>query len=582
MSPKRKSRPLDESHRPTWRRALSAWGLGVDLGLPEELLDSDDLAFIDLRDRRTRVNLGLLNNMGLGQHLEAIFAHEAGHHCRHPQTLIRSAKLIARQRWLLRVLETEQPGNARIGKRFAEKRYDFLLNLLLDIRINHSLADRYGDSFQAIYTRILHDAPDPLTAVFSFTMACYDALWSIPKERRLANKRAAKTLTRVSSTWQSEAEQLAEDFSRAGDNGFLWLDLYLEAVWPYLVEDSTQGPILHQGLTEGSLVANLDDLSPEELEQVMRRLRDEDQADDEREARKHPVLVELPPDEDFDPEAESPQNPSLGELINKAGSLGQNQRTINKLLRWFYQREAERYEVRLEQEARNEPMVPTTLKTWEPESDTAAIDWTASLGRMPVAIPGLTLLEREYENEVVGQSTKTPPWIEIYIDSSGSMPNPSTQFSALAFAGLLLARAALRAGSMARIIQYSSENMVFAMEEFSADQNAIDDALLEYLGGGTLFPFELLSESCERFRSHTRIERVVISDQDFFYNLGKTHLSASAAEVLREACIPPHRLTAILNLGPLGDNPSLQPFGLLDTGIRLLSIKDWNELHGVA
>ncbi|MBW2704402.1 MAG: hypothetical protein JRF33_26590, partial [Deltaproteobacteria bacterium] len=38
----------------------------------------------------------------------------------------------------------------------------------------------------------------------------------------------------------------------------------------------------------------------------------------------------------------------------------------------------------------------------------------------------------------------------------------------------------------------------------------------------------------------------------------------------------------ILNLGPLGDNPSLQPFGLLDTGIRLLSIKDWNELHGVA
>ena len=520
--------------------------------------------------------------MGLGRHLEAIFAHEAGHHCRHPQTLIRSAKLITRQRGLLRILETEQPGNARIGKRFNEKRYDFLLNLLLDIRINHSLADGYGDSFQAIYARMLQDAPDPLTAVFSFTMACYDALWSIPKERRLANKKAAKALTRVSSTWQSEAERLAEDFSQAGDNGFLWLDLYLEAIWPYLVEDTTQGPIMPQGLTEGSLVADLDELSPEDLEQVLRRLDEEDQADAEREERKHPVLVELPPDEDFDPEAESSKNPSLGELINKAGSLGQNKRTINKLLRWFYQREAERYEVRLEQEVHYEPLVPTTLKTWEPESDTAAIDWSASLGRMPVPIPGLTLLEREYESEEVGQSTKIPPWIEIYIDSSGSMPNPSTQFSSLAFAGLLLARAALRAGSMVRVIQYSSENRVFAMEEFSADQNAIDDGLLQYLGGGTLFPFDLLSESCERFRSHTRIERVVISDLDFFYNLGKTHLSASAAEVLREACIPPHRLTAILNLGAASADPSRQPLGLLDTGIKLLSIKEWNELHDVA
>ncbi len=363
MSAKRKTRPLDDAHRPTWRRALSAWGLGVDLGLPEELLDSDDLAFIDLRDRRTRVNLGLLNNMGLGQHLEAIFAHEAGHHCRHPQTLIRSAKLITRQRWLLRVLETEQPGKARIGERFDEKRYDYLLNLLLDIRINHSLADSYGESFQAIYARMLREAPDPLTAVFSFTLACYDALWSIPKERRLANKRAAKALRRVSSTWQSEAEQLAADFSRAGDNGFLWLDLYLEAVWPYLVHDSTQGPILPQGLTEDFQLGDLEALSPEELEQVMRRLRDEDQADVEREERKHPVLVELPPDEDFDPEAESQKNPSLSELINKAGSLDQTQRTINKLLRWFYQREAERYEIALEQEARNDPLVPTTLKT---------------------------------------------------------------------------------------------------------------------------------------------------------------------------------------------------------------------------
>jgi hypothetical protein len=576
--------PLPPGSLPLWRRALSRWGYGVDLGLPEPLPDGDDVAYIDLRTRRTRINVARLARLGLLDRLEALFAHEAGHHCRWPQTLVGNAKLLRRQAALLTELETARPGGRRIGRRFQARRYDFLQNLLLDVLINDELRDVHGHDFVALYRALAGAARAAPSRVFSFTLALYEALWELPAET-LVSPDAARRLAAVSATYREEAATLATALREHTPNAFTCLDLYLEAVWAYLVTDEDERELARAGWLEAPFGSQADELDPDVLVETVRRSREERDADRERERRRHPVLVELPEPEPED--GADPRGAGTDELerILRAGTgFGAEPGRLVEAILWYYEREAERLRLRLEQVPANEPTLPTTLAPWEAGDEPSGIDWTASLGRAGVAIPGLTLLQREFEADPAGGRVVAPPWLELYIDSSGSMSDPSKRWSDLAFAGFLLVRAALAAGSRVRVVQFSGPGHVRALEDFTAELRIADRALLEYFGGGTQFPFEELAASLARWRSAGGIERVVLTDLDFVLNVQHAQDVAAVRSTLTAAATPPSRLTAILNVGRTTRDElrAMLPPGLRGTGVRLLPIADWQQLHGVA
>ncbi len=561
-----------------WRRALLAWGLGVDLSRPAELAGGEELAWIDLRTRQTHVNLARLEALGARAHLEALLAHEAGHHCRFPQTLVASAKLLARQRALLLDLETGRPGLPRVGPGFQVARLDFLLNLLLDVLINDALRAEHGPAYQALYRALLAEAARagrPPAAAFAFTLAAYEALWDAP----LLDPAGRAALGRVSSGWRDEARALAGALRAAGGNASLALDLYLEAAWPYAVADWRAGRAGAAGALEAPLAVRPGDLGLDELVRIARPTAEEQEADRQRAERARPTLVELPPDDPAPAPPACGARPDLEAALRAGRAFGQEPAALSALVLEAYAREAERHRLTPPPGAGGDPLVPTTLATWEPGDEPGRVDWVASLGRAGVAIPGLTLLAREREPDEAGGPAARPPWLEVYIDSSGSTPDPSRAWSELAFAGFLLARAALEAGSRVRLVQFSGPGQVRAMQEFSADRRAVERALLEHLGGGTRFPFDELARSLERFRPLGRVQRVLLSDRDFLSNVAQARPGDGALAALTRAARAPSSFTAVLNLP--GGPPPLPP-GLAATGIEILSIQDWNALHGVA
>lgn len=566
-----------------WHRAVDRWGRGVDLGLFEPLSKGDELAYIDLSTRRTRINFARLAELGEPDRYEALFAHEVGHHCRYPRTLVNNAKLIRRLRTLVTDLETT-PGLPHVGEKFKAERFDFVANLATDVLINDALRDVHAADFAAIYRALVAEARTSAaspSAGFGFTLAVYEALWPL-RDGPILKPAWIDRLAAISNSFRPEADDLASALRSQADNMYLCLDLFCEAAWPYLVADEQERQE-SLGAFEGLLAADLDGLEPGDLIQVVRRSRAEQEADEAQADRRHPVLVELPPD-DPDSAQTPPDSDVLAEMLKAGTEFGNTPRAVAETVLWYYRREAERLAIELERDPRTAPLIPTGLAGWEPGDDVDALDWVATLGRAGVAVPGLTLLQREFEVEQVGQGKPVAPWLEIYVDSSYSMPDPSQAFSDLAFAGFLLVRAALAAGSKVRIVQFSGPENVIAMPDFTAEENSACLALLEYLGGGTLFPFDVLTDSLVRLRSTTRVERVLLSDLDFFHNVSNAKPRSSALAPLTEAARPPDRFTAVLNTrGVRGPQlAELMPSGLAATNIRILAIEDWKDLHGVA
>jgi hypothetical protein len=107
------------------------------------------------------------------------------------------------------------------------------------------------------------------------------------------------------------------------------------------------------------------------------------------------------------------------------------------------------------------------------------------------------------------------PRMEIYLDVSGSMPNPCLALNAMTLAAQILSLGTVRAGGRVRALLYSSEPLLFW--EWSRSETEMSRFLMHYLGAGTVFPFAILSRSVAECSDDQPI-RVVISDRDFDAN----------------------------------------------------------------
>jgi hypothetical protein len=105
-----------------------------------------------------------------------------------------------------------------------------------------------------------------------------------------------------------------------------------------------------------------------------------------------------------------------------------------------------------------EAIVPTTLEEWDIGEPLAEIDWIATLRLRGDRLGGIAPLRRERLAEYEG--AEVPIWqrkVEIYLDVSGSMPDPRQSLNAMTLGALVLATGAIRSDGAVRALMYSHE-----------------------------------------------------------------------------------------------------------------------------
>ncbi len=163
-----------------------------------------------------------------------------------------------------------------------------------------------------------------------------------------------------------------------------------------------------------------------------------------------------------------------------------------------------------------EAIVPTTLDEWEHSDPINEIDWNTTFSERGRVLGAVRPLKRIPIAETEGHDVRL--WetrMEIYLDVSGSMPNPIYSLNAMTLAAQILTLGTTQSGGSVRAALYSHETVLYWAWCRSATE--MSRFLMHYIGGGTHYPFELLKRSCGECGTDQPI-RVVISDSDFDYN----------------------------------------------------------------
>lgn len=481
--------PVAAAIATAWPNAQAHWAPFLLLQPPIHDSDGLDLARIDLGTRQVAVNGNTIVDNGLIPCTEAILAHEVGHHMRYPGTLVVSARMQLLERQLI-------PGD---GFTFA--------NLFTDLLINCELAEQSAklrDDLIAVYQSFQGKKSWGSEPSFLFYMAVYEEIWRLPPGQ-LIGKTRLSAMTRRFPDYRADAHILAQNLFRLGPNIYTQFIYFLSVVSRYLQlpkpgEKASNGDPLNCGHGDPSPDDWADALTPSaaEKEAIAR-------------ARAEGWISKEAADNATDAEAIDRRIASL------PGRGGHVTEQVPEVMAAFYRRRAESYLVKPPPEmVLGEAIVPTTLEEWDIGDPMAEIDWIATLRLRGDKLGGIAPLRRERLAESEG--AEVPIWqrkVEIYLDVSGSMPDPRRSINAMTLGALVLATGAIRADGAVRALLYSSSYV--RHWDWCRSELEIARFLMHYIGGGTDFPFDVLSQSVAECGG-TRPVRVVITDSDFDSN----------------------------------------------------------------
>ena len=507
--------PSPDEVAAAWRVAQDVWGVEVTLSPPDSYAeyrsrkDTDEpLAYIDLVRRQVVVNFEYLQKLQALNCLPAVLAHELGHHVRFPHTLGLSAALELLQHRLI-----------------PEAR-ESLTNLFFDLLVNEVVGRTRRAEIIQIYQGFSRPAPEDVSSLYAFYLAIYEELWGLGAGELTSDKAAANLEVNYPGT-RAEARMFAQTF-------YALTDVYLQFVYfcsriiRYLPKpDEAKGALMP--MTGDVSVPDIDDYAG-----ALEGSSAVDQALDEA-ADRGWINEE---------EGKAGSDPLTAAAVLASRQPGKQATPfLRALADRIYQRLVERNLVRLPEESARppDPFLPTTLETWEPGENPRTIDWTASVLASGLLAP-LNLLRRELESDVPAEAGKGGIELEIYLDTSGSMPNPITATNAMTLAAQILSASAIRRLGRVKAIIYSGS---FICSEWMQNEAVARDYLLNYAGGGTVFPFKKLAELA---RERAGVGRVLISDSDFLHNVTQGKLKAEPTSEMKTLlqAIPRSRLFVAL------------------------------------
>jgi hypothetical protein len=501
---------MDDRISAAWQRALSFWGMAIALARPQQKGGKDDpLAYIDLRTRDVIFNRTRIDDYGIFECLEAIFAHELGHHLHYPHSLATQARLELLEQELLPI------------------RGYSLLNLFTDFLINCELAK--DEQLQRQLTQIYRAMPaDPATVqqdpAFFFYLLCFEEAWLVAPYT--LTREAGKQLEQDFPGARAEAQLLAQELPNLAPNLFTQLIYFASVVSRYQpIDKGMQSRTQELNPTAGDYskpspgdYADALERSPQEKEAVKRAVKEgwlkPEQVPDER-ASKAKRAAALP------------------------GVLAGEPQKLAEAMAIHYRRLAEKHLLKPPPtEKTAEPIIPSTLSLWEIGDAPKEIDWRASVSQGGVEMGVVQPLKRDFiDDDPTHEEKAFRTRLEIYLDVSGSMPDPKLQMNPMTLAAQVLALSCVRHEGQVRALIYSSNHVKHWT--WTRSELEISRFLMTYIGGGTDYPFAVLDASVKEHKAEAPI-RVVLTDSDFFHNLthGKAHaLVAAAGQQSRFICL---------------------------------------------
>ena len=142
------------------------------------------------------------------------------------------------------------------------------------------------------------------------------------------------------------------------------------------------------------------------------------------------------------------------------------------------------------------------------------IDWLQTVAQSATVIPGVTTMRRYYGREPGTASKPEPIDLDLYVDSSGSMPDPRRTTSFLTLAGAVIALSALKAGARIQATLWSGKRQFIGTEGFIRDETAILRILVGHFGGGTAFPIHRLRDTFAARSPRDRAVHVLMISDD--------------------------------------------------------------------
>lgn len=508
------------SWQAAWPQALATWSRYTRLHDPMLCASSvaaaehglqGSFAMIRLLDQSVVVDLQQTRRLGLDAYAVEILAHEVGHHVLAPATAADQYRLLARMRRALPTLERHAPMVANL-----------FTDLLINDRLQRQSGLRMADIYRVLHQERLRDearshtrdsasepppsaAPTatgptpPTSSLWTLYMGIYEQLWALDKGSlggpvddealRADAWLGARLIRAYAGDWMTAAGRFAS------------------LLLPHLVNDLGDDPTIRYlqdtlGAAEGC--------EPEGLLEI---------EDDEVDGNVHPAHdrrvtgVDSPQDRTTESAKGQTREPfEYGEILRAAGLVLSDH---DLAVRWYRERALPhlvRFPVRPGVEA-PEPQVEG-LEPWDLGDALDEVDWLQSIVQSPHVVPGVTTVRRVYGRVPGAAPDPQPVDLDLYVDSSGSMPNPQVQTSYLALAGAVIALSALRVGSRVQVTLWSGKRQVMHTPGFVRDEDAILRVLTAFFGGATCFPIHRLRETYDGRDARARAVHILMISDD--------------------------------------------------------------------
>ncbi|MCA9177400.1 MAG: hypothetical protein KDB14_23105 [Planctomycetales bacterium] len=534
-----------------WPDALAIWSRFTKLTPPRWCFTvsderqeglADSFAMIRLSDQAVVVSLRQAIEDGLEAFATEVLAHEIGHHIYVPANLLDHGRMLAR---------------IRRGLPNREQWAPLIANLYADLLINDRLQRDAGLDMAGVYQRLGRKDQSPL---WTFYLRTYEILWSLPSgtlTQPAAESSDAKSESHAPQKSESHAAtesivtpEIQADASLAARvvRSFAgeWLEgagRYAVLCLTYLLDESMSKSLVYvlggwcdtvsSGKNASEAPAGLVDIDADEAAGILHPMFD-------------PDIAGVDIDADMD---------GMGRIgaVNQSDKLGGSPGQCREPFEYgqilralgldltdhdiavrYYRERALPHLVRfpVKQMPQSTEPLPEGLETWEFGGALGEIDWNATVLTSPVIVPGVTTKQRVWGVAEGADPGTRPIDLDLYVDCSGSMPNPQRQLSPVALAGAIIALSALRVGSAVQVTLWSGARQFETTNGFVRNTDRVLRVLTGFIGGGTAFPLHILRDTyAGRKVTDRAVHLLVISDDGVTTMLNKDERGTSGAEI---------------------------------------------------
>ncbi len=492
----------------SWQQAKLEWNPLLRLQEPIWCLSHKEahkegltgsFAMIRLTDHRIVINLEEIVERNIVDYALEILAHEIGHHIFTPANLYDNAILLNRIRFALPGIEDRAP---MVSNLYA----DFLINDKLQ-RVNKL---RMSEVYKAI------NSEDTFTEFWTLMMRTYEYLW------RLNRGELATKLSLHSKKIDADASLLANLIRSYSKNWIHGGGRFAVMVYRYLMDDKTFEEarkkilILLDAEDAGLGAMNISGMTELDLEgydEIIDMRKEALGLNDKNDPNKEGLGIQK-----NKLGGQGPRNGYMGpgnyiDLMKQVNPKANEQHLVNA----YYKEIALPHLIDFPVETSENVSLdlPEGLETWDIGDPIEEVDWLQSAILSPDLIPGLTTQKRTYGSDSDTEISESPLNVYIGIDCSGSMMDPSQNFSWPVLAATIIGLSVLRAGASVMGCLSGEPGTYLETDGFITDEIDLLTTITSYLGTGYAYGIERLRKPFEQ-QPNNKSHIVIVTDNDIF------------------------------------------------------------------